>query len=165
MRGEADHTAAWLEARMPEESEVVLLHGDYHLNNFVLGADGTVRAVLDWELCTVGDPLADAGQMVAYWNEMRDVDGFFRQPVAALDGFPDANALGEAYAEASGRDVAGLGYWVAFAYWKIAIIVEGVYRRWLNDPQNGSDAGALAPAVVRLAALARDAADLEVVGR
>jgi aminoglycoside phosphotransferase (APT) family kinase protein len=117
-----------------------------------------VRAVLDWELCTAGDPLADVGQMVAYWNEMRSPDGFFRQPVASLDGFPDAAALTDAYARASRRDVDGLGYWVAFAYWKIAIIIEGVYRRWLNDPQNGSDAGTLAPAVLRLAGLARDAA-------
>jgi aminoglycoside phosphotransferase (APT) family kinase protein len=158
-----EEVAAWLEARMPEEREVVLLHGDYHLNNFVLGDDGTVRAVLDWELCTAGDPLADVGQMVAYWNEMRSADGFFGQPVAALEGFPDARALEDAYAHASGRDVDGLGYWVAFAYWKIAIIVEGVYRRWLNDPQNGSDAGVLAPAVIRLAALARDATRSGVV--
>jgi aminoglycoside phosphotransferase (APT) family kinase protein len=153
-----EDVAVWLETRMPKEREVVLLHGDYHLNNFVVGTDGTVRAVLDWELCTVGDPLADVGQMVAYWNEMRDRAGFFREPVAALDGFPDANTLGEAYARASGRDVGGLDYWVVFAYWKIAIIIEGVYRRWLNDPQNGSDAGVLAPAVVRLAALAQQAA-------
>lgn len=157
-----EEVAAWLEARMPEERDVVLLHGDYHLSNFVLGEDGSVRAVLDWELCTAGDPLADVGQMVAYWNEMRGADGFFGQPVAALDGFPDAAALADAYADAAGRDVDGLGYWVAFAYWKIAIIIEGVYRRWLNDPQNGSDAGTLAPAVVRLAGLAREAADSAV---
>jgi aminoglycoside phosphotransferase (APT) family kinase protein len=155
---DVDEVGAWLEARMPEERESVLLHGDYHLHNFVLAPDGHMRAVLDWELCTSGDPLADVGQMVAYWNELSSKDGFFREPVAAAEGFPDATTLAELYAGAAGRDVEALGYWVAFAYWKIAIIVEGVYRRWLNDPQNGSDAGALAPAVVRLAALARDAA-------
>ncbi|NUR75497.1 MAG: phosphotransferase family protein [Thermoleophilia bacterium] len=155
---DVDEVAVWLEARMPEERESVLLHGDYHLHNFVLGGDGRLRAVLDWELCTAGDPLADVGQMVAYWNELRSADGFFREPVAAAEGFPDAAALVDLYAAAAARDVAALGYWVAFAYWKIAIIVEGVYRRWLNDPQNGSDAGSLAPAVVRLAALARDTA-------
>lgn len=158
---DVEEVAAWLESRLPEEREVVLLHGDYHLNNFVFTGDGRMRAVLDWELCTAGDPLADVGQMVAYWNEMRSEDGFFGQPVAALEGFPDAETLADSYAQASGRDVDGLGYWVTFAYWKIAIIVEGVYRRWLNDPQNGSDAGTLAPAVVRLAALAREAAAAE----
>jgi aminoglycoside phosphotransferase (APT) family kinase protein len=155
---DVDDVAVWLEARMPEEHETVLLHGDYHLHNFVFGPDGRLRAVLDWELCTAGDPLADVGQTVAYWNELRSTEGFFREPVAAAAGFPDAAELAERYAEATGRDLSALGYWVAFAYWKIAIIVEGVYRRWLNDPQNGSDAGSLAPAVVRLAALARGAA-------
>jgi len=155
---DVEDVAAWLEARMPEERETVLLHGDYHLHNFVFAPDGRLRAVLDWELCTAGDPLADVGQMVAYWNELRSSEGFFREPVAAAEGFPDAAELARLYAEATGRDPAALEYWVAFAYWKIAIIVEGVYRRWLNDPQNGSDAGSLAPAVVRLAALARDAA-------
>jgi len=150
--------ADWLDTRMPEERETVLLHGDWHLHNFILGDDGTVRAVVDWELCTTGDPLADVGQMVAYWTELRSPEGFFREPVAALEGFPDAWTLAEDYARAAGRDLELLGYWVAFAYWKIAIIVEGVYRRWLNDPQNGSGAGSLAPAVDRLAALAREAA-------
>jgi aminoglycoside phosphotransferase (APT) family kinase protein len=161
---DVDEVAGWLEARMPEERETVLLHGDYHLHNFVFDQNAELRAVLDWELCTAGDPLADVGQMVAYWNELRDPDGFFREPVAAAPGFPDAEALAGLYADASGRDLGELAYWVAFAYWKIAIIVEGVYRRWLNDPQNGSDAGTLAPAVVRLAALAREAS-ATVVGK
>jgi aminoglycoside phosphotransferase (APT) family kinase protein len=152
-----DDVGDWLEARMPEERETVLLHGDYHLHNFVLAADGRLRAVLDWELCTAGDPLADVGQMVAYWNELRSTEGFFREPVAAGEGFPDAAELAGLYAAAAGRDLDELAYWIAFAYWKIAIIVEGVYRRWLNDSANGSDAGSLAPAVVRLAALAGDA--------
>jgi aminoglycoside phosphotransferase (APT) family kinase protein len=153
-----DEVADHLTARMPEERETVLLHGDYHLHNLVLDEDGSVRAVLDWELCTAGDPLADVGQMVAYWRELGDPDGLFREPVAALEGFPDASRLAEAYAEASGRDLADVDYWVAFAYWKIAIIVEGVYRRWLNNPENGAEAGTLGSAVARLANLARDAA-------
>jgi aminoglycoside phosphotransferase (APT) family kinase protein len=77
--------------------------------------------------------------------------------VAELDGFPSGDELAVRYAAAAGRDLAELGYWIAFAYWKIAIIVEGVFRRWLNDPGNGADAGTLQPAVARLASLARDA--------
>jgi aminoglycoside phosphotransferase (APT) family kinase protein len=155
---DVEDVADRLEAHLPEERETVLLHGDYHLHNFVLGENGCLRAVLDWELCAAGDPLADVGQMVAYWNELRSSDGLFRDPVAALAGFPDASELAASYAEASGRDLAELGYWVAFAYWKIAIIIEGVYRRWLNNPENGTNAGTMAPTVVRLAALAREAA-------
>jgi aminoglycoside phosphotransferase (APT) family kinase protein len=146
---------------MPEERESVLVHGDYRLDNAVLAEDGSVRAVLDWELCTVGDPMADVGLMIAYWNESgaaaRLPDALFREPVTDLPGFPDAPALAEAYARASGRALGDLGFWVALAYWKVAIIVEGVYRRWLNDPANGSDAGTLRPAVDRLAALAHEA--------
>lgn len=148
-------------ARMPEERETVLVHGDYRLDNLVLAEDGDVRAVLDWELCTTGDPLADVGLMMAYWNELGAVarlpDALFREPVTELPGFPTAAELADVYGEATGRDLDELGFWVAFAYWKIAIIVEGVYRRWLNDPANGSDAGGLQPAVARLAQLAQEA--------
>jgi aminoglycoside phosphotransferase (APT) family kinase protein len=152
-----DELSNWFAEHMPEEREQVLVHGDYHLSNAIFGLDGSLYAILDWELCTVGDPLADVGLMVAYWNELgrhatRD-DALFREPVTMLPGFPDASELARDYAVASGRDLAELGFWVAFAYWKVAVIVEGVYRRWLNDPTNGSDAGGLRPAVDRLAAL------------
>ena len=78
---------------MPEEREASLVHGDYHLGNALVGTDGAMRAVLDWELCTVGDPLADVGLMVAYWSEIgcgrpTVSDALFREPVTALPGFP-----------------------------------------------------------------------------
>jgi len=144
--------------RLPEEREQVLVHGDYHLNNAVFAPDGAVRAILDWELCTVGDPLADVGLMFAYWSELgRDATGpaaLFREPVTLLPGFPDGSALVSEYVTSSGRDIGELDFWVAFAYWKVAVIVEGVFRRWLNDPLNGSEAGGLQAATDRLAGLA-----------
>ena len=158
---EIDTLAELLVGRMPEERETVLHHGDYRLDNAVLSPEGEIRAVLDWELCTVGDPLADVGMMIAYWDELgsaaRLPDALFREPVTELPGFPSGAELAKEYGRISGRDLADLGFWIAFAYWKIAIIVEGVYRRWLNDPSNGTDAGTLQPAVARLAGLARDA--------
>ncbi len=160
-----EETAELLAARMPEELESVLVHGDYRLDNAVLSPDGDVRAVLDWELCTVGDPLADVGLLVAYWNELGSAAGqagaLFREPVTAVVGFPTGAELAAEYARASGRDLTELSFWIAFAYWKVAIIVEGVYRRWLNDPGNGSGAGELQPAVARLAGLARAALDAD----
>src|SRR5205814_852630 len=127
-----DDVAAELEARMPEEPDSVLVHGDYRLDNAVLADDGTVRAVLDWELCTVGDPLADVGLMMVFWKEqgaqVHQPDGLFREAVTELPGFPSAAKVAQLYAEASGRELANLDYWIAFAYWKIAVIVEGVYR-------------------------------------
>jgi aminoglycoside phosphotransferase (APT) family kinase protein len=156
-----DELAALFATQMPEEHEVALVHGDYHLGNALVGLDGSLLAILDWELCSTGDPLADVGLMVAYWGEFgaaaRGDDGLFREPVTDLAGFPSASDLAREYADASGRSLDDLGFWVAFAYWKVAIIVEGVYRRWLNDPTNGSDAGTLQPAVARLAGLAESA--------
>ena len=156
-----DELADRFAAELPEERESVLVHGDYHLGNALVGPAGDVRAVLDWELCSVGDPMADVGLLVAYWNEFgaggSGRGGLFREPVTALPGFPTASELVDEYARAAGREASGLGFWVAFAYWKVAIIVEGVYRRWLIDPANGTDAGTLQPAVGRLAELARRA--------
>jgi aminoglycoside phosphotransferase (APT) family kinase protein len=109
--------------------------------------------------------MSDIGLLVAYWNEFgaggTGRGGLFREPVTALEGFPTAAELVDDYARASGSEVTRLGFWVAFAYWKIAVIVEGVYRRWLIDPANGSDAGSLQPAVARLAELADRALELE----
>lgn len=158
-----DDLAERFGALLPDEREVVLVHGDYHLNNAIVAADGGIRAVLDWELCTVGDPLADVGAMIAYWSECGSAAGrpgaLFREPVTDLAAFASAAELADAYATASGRDLAQLGFWIAFAYWKIAVIVAGVYRRWLNDTSNGSGAGSLGAAIPRLAELSRDALD------
>jgi aminoglycoside phosphotransferase (APT) family kinase protein len=151
-----------LAADAPEENEVTVVHGDFHPLNVIVGPDGEVRAVVDWELCTVGDPLADVGLTVAYWNELgkpaREARHLFREPITELPGFPDSGELVAEYERASGRDVAGLGFWTAFAYWKIAIIAEGVYRRWLDDPSSGTNPEHLGAAVERLAELADAAA-------
>jgi len=139
---------------LPAERESVLVHGDYRLDNVVLGDDGTVRAVLDWELATTGDPLADVGLMIVYWDELGRAAANpvpCSRVVTELPGFPTTAELAEAYAAASGRGIGALPLWVAFGYWKLAIIIEGVYRRWLNDPANGAGAGAFGPAVPRLA--------------
>jgi aminoglycoside phosphotransferase (APT) family kinase protein len=123
----------------PMQREVTLLHGDYHLRNVVIDSqDGSVRAVLDWELCTLGDPLADLGGLLAYWPETDD------EPIASVTGmqlgagFPRRAELLYVYAAASGRDLDAVRYWETLACWKIAIIAEGVRRRRLDEPQNGT---------------------------
>ena len=155
-----DDVGDQLEAPAPAELETTLVHGDYHLSNVLVGPDGEVRAVLDWELCTVGDPLADVGVLLAYWNELGNDGG--RGDALFRSRSPRCRA---SHARRAARRVRGrvrarpptARFWVAFAYWKIAIIVEGVYRRWLNDPTNGTDAGTLqsvAPALAESAAAA-----------
>jgi aminoglycoside phosphotransferase (APT) family kinase protein len=157
-----DALAERLEAKLPEETDITVVHGDFHLLNVIVGPDGGVRAVVDWELCTVGDPLADLGLTIAYWNELGKPAGedrhLFREPITDLRGFPDAAELVAEYERASGRDLSPLGFWVAFAYWKIAVITEGVYRRWLDNPISGSNPEHVGGAVERLVELSDRAA-------
>lgn len=157
-----DELHSRLERGVPPQAEVTLVHGDFHLLNAIVGReDGAVRAVLDWELSTLGDPLADLGGLLAYWPQSDD-------PVAAgpftfttQPGFPTRRALAGAYAEASGRDLGALPYWEALAFWKIAIIIEGVRRRMLDEPRLGEplDAGVVTDLLDRAVQVA-DAAGL-----
>jgi len=130
-----------LEAAMPDQHELTLVHGDFHLLNVVAAPDGAgIRAVLDWELSTLGDPLADLGGLLAYWPETGD--HATASPVPALPGFPSRAEIAATYAEASGRDIhETLGFWHALGLWKVAVIIEGVRRRALDDPRNASAVG------------------------
>jgi aminoglycoside phosphotransferase (APT) family kinase protein len=131
-----DELAARLHRSVPEQVETRLVHGDYHLSNVITSAeDGHIVAVLDWELCTLGDPLADIGALLAYWPQAGD--GFIGPFMAStLDGFPSRRELAAAYFAATGRDAAALGFWHTLALWKIGIIAEGILRRVMNDPRN-----------------------------
>ena len=116
-----------LAARVPAQQGVGIVHGDYRLDNCMMSPDGEVAAVLDWELCTLGDVLADVAGMVAY-GDTRATGG--TPPPTSLEGFPSTDAVREMYARHSTRDLAHLDFYVAFAYWRIACIVEGVYTRY-----------------------------------
>jgi aminoglycoside phosphotransferase (APT) family kinase protein len=157
-----EELAVRLEASMPAEDATVLVHGDYRLDNLLLGEDGTVAAVLDWELCSAGHPAADVGLALAYWHEAGHRDGLFGAAVTTLPGFPTANEIVAAYEQATEHAVAAVPWFVAFAYWKIAVIAEGVYSRWLANPVNGaataSGVGAAVPRLVQQADAAARAA-------
>ena len=121
---------ARLAERVPEQRDTSLVHGDYRLDNVILARDGAVAAVVDWELCTLGDPLADLGLLMVYWAESRDkVVPLTRAPTLA-PGFPSRQELAARYAERSGRDISALDFFVALGYWKLAAILEGVYARY-----------------------------------
>lgn len=125
-----------LQRGAPEQSEVALVHGDFHLLNMIVDAGtGKVRAVLDWELSTLGDPLADLGSLMTYWPDADEDPGPMR--LSLLPGFPTRAELIETYAAVSGRDVGALAYWHALGTWKLAVILEGVRRRRLDEPDNG----------------------------
>lgn len=136
-----------LRQSVPTQTETSLVHGDFHLRNVMtVPGGGRVRAVLDWELATLGDPLADLGSFLAYWPEQDDPEtGLF--PASTLPGFRSRDELVAAYLGATGRDGSSVAFWHVLGLWKVAIIVEGVLRRSLNDPRN-ADGEALAPEMV-----------------
>ena len=118
-----------LEADVPPQDGACVVHGDYKLENVILDPDsGEVRAVLDWELTTLGDPLADLGLLLVYWSEPGDAVGV-PGGASAVEGFPSRDEVVRRYAARSGRDVSQIDYYYAFGTWKLACIVEGVYAR------------------------------------
>ena len=118
-----------LAAAIPDQVGTTIVHGDYRLDNLVVDPDtGAVRAVLDWELTTLGDPLADVGLLAVYWAATDEPVELFGQ-ATTLPGFPGSSELVARYARLSGRDVSDLGFYLAFGYWKLACILEGVYQR------------------------------------
>jgi aminoglycoside phosphotransferase (APT) family kinase protein len=147
-----------LAAAIPPQGPVAIVHGDYRLDNCMLAPDGTVRAVLDWEICTLGDPLADVGLLLTYWTGPGDDGGAWANSACTAPGFMDRADLASLYAERSGRDLADLDFYVAFAHWKLACIIEGVYARYLGGALGDRDPAELAPFAAQVdAALERAA--------
>lgn len=133
----------WLRDHLPASPPTTIVHGDYKLDNvmFARAADPVrLGAILDWEMSTLGDPLADLGWMTSFWREPDDNDDLFTRttPVTALPGFQSRRDLVERYASATGRVVEHLGWYVVLAIWKLAILLEGSYARYLagmtDDP-------------------------------
>lgn len=125
-----DDVHARLAADVPDQGPATIVHGDYRIDNVILGPEGAVNAVLDWELCTLGDPLADVGLLSVYWADPGDETIPLLSAPTVADGFPRRSEVVARYGERSGRDLSQLDYYVAFAYWKLAIILEGVYARF-----------------------------------
>jgi len=132
-------------ARIPEQGPATIVHGDYRLDNCMVNSEGDVVAVLDWEICTLGDPLADLGLLQVYWNGPDDDEGAWSGTATATPGFWNRDQLAERYAEVSGRDISQLDFYVAFAYWKLACIIEGVYSRYLGGALGDRPPEELAP--------------------
>jgi aminoglycoside phosphotransferase (APT) family kinase protein len=138
---EIDEMHAFLSARIPEQGAAAIVHGDYRLDNTMLGHDGRIAAVLDWELCTLGDPLADLGLLMVYWSDPGDPGALLGVAATSLDGFPRRDEVRARYAEKSGRDVSQLDFYVAFGYWKLACILEGVFARYAGGAMGGDRSG------------------------
>ncbi len=154
-----DEVHTRLDAAIPEQGPAAIVHGDYRLDNMILSPSGEVAAVVDWELCTLGDPLADVGLLMVYWSEPGDEFVPLFEPATMAPGFPGREELADRYAQLSGRDLGQLDFFVALGYWKLAIILEGVFARYAAGQYGESEEGfqQFAKVVEQLAAAAEEA--------
>jgi aminoglycoside phosphotransferase (APT) family kinase protein len=126
-----DESARLLAERMPEQVGATIVHGDYRLGNMLVEGS-SVKAILDWELCTLGDPLADVGYLLNNWvspGEIETREG--DQSPTAVGGYPSREELCEIYTAKTGRDLSNINYYRAFSHWRLAAIGQGVYKRYL----------------------------------
>jgi aminoglycoside phosphotransferase (APT) family kinase protein len=127
-----EEVGRWLAANMPVSPPATIVHGDYRLGNtmFAPTAPARLRAILDWEMATIGDPLADLGYLMIHWPEApEEVSGFQLQAVTTLPGFPRRAELIARYEQRSGRSMRALDWYVTLALWKAVVFMEGNYRR------------------------------------
>jgi len=129
-----ERVGAWLEENMPQSGPATIVHGDFRLGNtiFASGAPARLAAVLDWEMATIGDPLADLGYLCMMWTERDDPGGGLREALATVtrrEGFPTREELIGRYEERTGRSMKDLRWYTTLAVWKSVVFMEGNYKR------------------------------------
>lgn len=137
---ELDDVTRWLEANMPESGAATIVHGDFRIGNliFAFAPPARVLGVVDWEMATLGDPLADVGYMCAMYSETGQPANVMTelQPVTREPGFPSARELAALYETLTARSVSGLRWYRVLAIWKSAIFLEQSYRRFLSGNEH-----------------------------
>ena len=153
-----ERVGAWLADHIPESGPATIVHGDFRLGNTMFAADAPARlcAVFDWEMATIGDPLADIGYMCATWSEAGDppVGRFELGRVTRADGFPTRAELIARYEERSGREVRDLPWYTTLALWKSVVFMEGNYRRAIEGRTDDPYLKSFGEGVTELAARA-----------
>lgn len=136
---EIDEVERLLRAGVPRQDGTVIAHGDYRFGNCLSDVNsGRIAAVLDWELCTLGDPMADIGYLGVYWSDPGTPARRENDP-SGLEGFPTYREMVDMYSQKSGRDCTNIGYYVAFSSWRLAVISEGVYARYVHGAMGKQD--------------------------
>ena len=153
----------WLAANLPQSGVSTVVHGDYRLGNVMVGAEppGRVVAIFDWELATIGDPLADLGYLTVTWVAREDPDDTMFSSLSAVtraEGFPTREHMIARYEERSGRSMAALNWYQALALWKAAVFMEGNYKRFLAGASDDSFLAIFDEGVPALAEKAREIA-------
>ena len=121
---------------LPDQGNIKVVHGDYGLHNCLIGADSTVAAVVDWEISTLGDPLADLAYALNIFPDPTDTIPISPEAATAVPGFPTRSELAQRYADRTGRDLSNLNYYAGFNRWKSACIVHGVYARYMEGKKS-----------------------------
>jgi aminoglycoside phosphotransferase (APT) family kinase protein len=149
-----DELGRLLRANPPKGPGGAIVHGDFRIDNCLMGKQmpPRVKAVLDWELATLGEPLADLGLFLFYWREPGDHKPAMTPAPTMLPGFPPRAYLAERYAERTGADLAGLSSWVALAHFKSAVIAQGIAARVQAGSMAGQEFGDIGGEVDRIAA-------------
>ena len=124
-----DYATELLFENIPKQQKISIVHGDYRLDNVRVN-NGSVAAVVDWELCTIGDPLADIGTIIASWSNSKEKDSPFIYSPTLSDGFLSRSEILEIYSNNSDLDLRNIEFYVRLSYWKHAMIMEGVYVRY-----------------------------------
>lgn len=129
-----ERLSVWLLENLPESPRPTMVHNDYKLDNVMLAEDdpGQIVAVLDWEMASVGDPLVDLGVMLAYWPEAGDPEARREaiSPITTQPGWPSRSELLDRYHQKTGRDVSGVAYYEVFGLFKLAVVLEQIFRRF-----------------------------------
>jgi aminoglycoside phosphotransferase (APT) family kinase protein len=149
-----EEVGAWLAANRPESPPATIVHGDYRLGNamFAVRAPARLVALLDWEMATIGDPLADLGYLMIHWLQPDDaVSRFNLQGVTQRPGFPTREQLIARYEERSGRSMSALDWYVALALWKAVVFMEGNYKRAVEGSTDDPYLKSFGEGVVELA--------------
>ncbi|TAE00530.1 MAG: phosphotransferase family protein [Bacteroidetes bacterium] len=127
-------TATWLQANMPISQAICLIHNDYKYDNLVLNPENLseIMAVLDWEMATIGDPLMDLGTTLAYWADADDLPALRHFSLTSFEGNLNRQEIAELYAQKSGRNLSEIVFYYAFGCYKIAVIVQQIYFRFVQ---------------------------------
>ena len=151
---QVEQIGEWLAANLPESPPATIVHGDYRLGNtmFAAGAPARLVSIFDWEMATIGDPLADLGYMMIHWIEPTDKVGRFNlQAVTTRPGFPSRQEMIARYEERSGRSMKALDWYVTLALWKAVVFMEGNYKRALSGATDDPYLKTFGEGVVELA--------------
>jgi aminoglycoside phosphotransferase (APT) family kinase protein len=155
---EVEEVGSWLAANLPESPPATIVHGDYRLGNTMFASEAPARlvAIFDWEMATIGDPLADIGYMLTHWAQPDDpTTKFSLHSVTTLEGFPSREEVVALYEERSGRSMRALNWYVTLAVWKAIVFMEGNYKRAISGSTDDPYLKAFGDGVIEIAQRAK----------